>query len=95
MLKYSDVDTIHRQQKRLNEELYHKHQENNKYRESIRSFLRSSNERKVGIVFYKNRRFKFANEAARDFIGFDLNVLPNHSLSLAFKTVVQRVEEYK
>ena len=95
ILKYNDIEKLDRQQKRLNEELYHKHQENNKYRESIRSFLRSSNECKIGIVFYRNRRFKVANEAAREFIGFDLNVLPNHSLSLAFKTVVQRVEEYK
>ena len=95
MLKYSNIDAIHRQQKQLTDELYHKHQENNQYRESIRSFLRSSNDRKTGIVFYKNRRFKIANQAAKELIGVELNAYPNHALTRALKNIVTRVEEYK
>ena len=81
--------------KELTEELYHKHQEINQYKESIRSFLRSNKERKIGIVFYKHRRFTFANEAAQELVGMDLNNNLGHSFTKACKTVARRVQEFK
>ncbi len=95
ILKYSNVEVMHHRHKELTEELYHKHQEINQYKESIRSFLRSNKERKIGIVFYKNRRFTFANEAAQELIGMDINTNVGHSLAQAFKTVARRVQEFK
>ena len=38
----------------------------NQYKESIRSFLRSSNQRKIGIIFYKNKKFALGNQAAQE-----------------------------
>lgn len=95
ILKYSNIETLRQHTKELTEELYLKHQENNQYKESIRSFMRSSKDRKIGIVFYKNRRFSIANEAAQELITIDINTALGHPLSQAFKTVAQRVQGYK
>ena len=51
ILKYSNLEALHQRHKVISEELYYKHQEVNQYKESIRSFLRSNKERKVGILF--------------------------------------------
>ena len=95
ILKYSNIEAMHHRHKELTEELYHKHQEINQYKESIRSFLRSNKERKIGIIFYKHRRFTFANEAAQELVGMDLNNNLGHSLTQACKTVARRVQEFK
>lgn len=95
ILKYSNIEALHQHHKQLTEELYHKHQEINQYKESIRSFLRSHKERKIGIVFYKHRRFTFANEAAQELIGMDLNTNLGHSLTQACKSVARRAQEFK
>ena len=95
ILKYSHVDAIQGQHKELMDELYFQHQQNNQYKESIRSFMRSGKERKVGVVFYKHRKFTIANEAAQELIGFDLNSNPGDSLTQAFKAVARKVLEFK
>ncbi len=95
ILKYSNVEALHQRHKQLTEELYHKHQEINQYKESIRSFMRSNKERKIGILFYKHRRFTVANEAAQELIGMDMNANEGHTLTQAFKSVARRVQEYK
>ncbi len=94
-LKYSNIALLHQRKKLLTDELYLKHQENNQYKESMRSFMRSNKDRKIGIVFYKNRRFSVANEAAHELITIDINTALGHPLSQAFKTVAQRVQGYK
>ncbi len=95
ILKYSNIEALHQRHKYLSEELYLKHQEINQYKESIRSFVRANKERKIGIVFYKHRRFTLANEAAHELIGIDLNTNEGHTLTQAFKSVARRVLEYK
>ncbi len=95
ILKYSNIEAMHHRHKELTEELYHKHREINQYKESIRFFLRSNKERKIGILFYKHRRFTFANEAAQELVGMDLNTNMGHLLTQAFKTVARRVQEFK
>jgi hypothetical protein len=95
ILKYSNIEALHQRHKQLTEELYHKHQEINQYKESIRSFLRSNKERKIGIVFYKHRRFTVANESAQELIGMDMNTNEGHALTQAFRSVARRVQEYK
>ena len=95
ILKYSNIEALHHRHKQLTEELYHKHQEINQYKESIRSFMRSNKERKIGIVFYKHRRFTIANETAQELIGMDMNTNEGHTLTQAFKSVARRVQEYK
>ena len=95
ILKYSNLEALHQRHKVLNEELYHKHQEINQYKESIRSFLRSSKERKIGILFYKYRRFTMANEAAQELVGIDLNMNEGHPLTQTIRKLSRRVQEYK
>ena len=95
LLKYSNLDALQQMEKELQEELYAKHQEVNHYKESIRSFLRSHKERKIGIVFYKARRFSYANEAAQELIGADINAEQGHPLAVALKNLCRKVQEYK
>lgn len=95
MLSNRTVEELLYERKQLADELFHKHQEVNQYKESIRSFLRAHRDRKMGIVFYKNRRFTIANEAGQDLIGFDLNTQEGHPLVIALRSVARRVEDYK
>ncbi len=95
ILKYSNLEALHQRHKQIAEELYHKHQEINQYKESIRSFMRSNKERKVGILFYKYRKFTLANEAAQELVGIDLNTNEGHPLTQAIRTLARRVQEYK
>lgn len=95
LLKNRNLDSLIIREKELKEELYHKHQEINQYKESVRSFLRSNKERKIGIVFYKSRKFVYANQAAQELIDINLNTQNGHPLTLAFKSIVRHVLEYK
>ncbi len=95
ILKYSNLEALHQRHKVISEELYYKHQEINQYKESIRSFLRSNKERKVGILFYKYRKFTLANEAAQELVGIDLNANEGHPLTQAIRTLARRVQEFK
>lgn len=95
ILKHSNLEALLRKEKELEEELYKKHQEINQYKESIRSFLRTNKERKIGIVFFKGRKFTYANQAAKELISIDINSNQGHQLARAFKNVAQRVQEYK
>ncbi len=95
ILKYSNLEALHHRHKQITEELYHKHQEINQYKESIRSFMRSNKERKVGILFYKYRKFTLANEAAQELVGIDLNANEGHRLTQTIRALARRVQEYK
>lgn len=94
LLRHHNLDALILQEKNLKEELYHKHQEINQYKESIRSFLRTSQERQIGIVFYKNRKFVLGNEAAHNLLGIDPNVDEGHPLTRTLKKLVHNVKEY-
>ena len=75
--------------------MYRKHQEVNQYKESIRSFLRNSPQKEIGILFYKNRRFIFGNKAAKDLIKININTQEGHALTKAARHIARQVEEYK
>ena len=95
LLHNKNIDALIHHEKELREELYQKHQEVNQYKESIRSFLRSSKQKEIGIIFYKNRRFIFGNQAAKEFIDINVHMQEGHPLTKALKKVAQRVEQYK
>lgn len=82
-------------EKSLREELFLKHQEISQYKESIRSFLRTSQQRKIGIIFYKNRQFIFGNQAGQELIGINPNTQPGHPISQDLKKLARHVEMYK
>jgi transcriptional regulator of aromatic amino acid metabolism len=95
ILKHGNLDALLQKEKNLHEELFHKHQEINQYKESMRSFLRSTKDRKIGILFYKARRFTHANQAAQELFNFDINTNEGHPLTQALKQVARKVQEYK
>jgi len=95
LLQTRNLDNLIQQEKELKEELHNKHQEINQYKESLRSFLRTNSLKKIGIIFYKNRRFIFANQSAEELIQINPNMQIAHPLSIALKTVAHHVVEYK
>lgn len=94
LLQHRNLEMLIQQEKTLKEELYRKHQEINQYKESIRSFLRNSKQKEIGIIFYKNRKFVFANKAAKELIKVNINTADGHHLTKTLKELAQQVEEY-
>ncbi len=95
LMQNKNLEELIRQEKDLKEELYNKHQEIGQYKESIRSFLRAKNHKKIGIMFYKNRRFTFGNQSAKELIQINPNIQDGHPLTKALKDLAQQVESYK
>ncbi len=95
LLQNKNLDAITFKEHAIEAELHQKHQEINQYKESIRSFLRSAKERKIGLLFYKNRKFIFGNQAAQEFVGINLNTQEGHPLTKSFKTIARQVENFK
>lgn len=94
LLQNRNLNALIQQEKELREELYSKHQEINQYKESIRSFLHNQ-QRKIGILFYKNRRFTFGNQAAQELIEINPNTQEGHPLARALKQLTHKVQDYK
>ncbi|MCK5632958.1 sigma 54-interacting transcriptional regulator, partial [bacterium] len=95
LLRNRNLNALIAQEKELQEELYDKHQKINQYKESIRSFLRTNKQRKIGIIFYKNRRFTFGNQTAQDLVQVNINTHEGHPISRALKKAAQQALEYK
>lgn len=95
LLHHGNFQALIHEQKELKEELYQKHQEINQYKESIRSFLRTTRERRIGIIFYKNRKFSYGNQAGQDLIKININNDDGHPLAQQLKKIVRQALEYK
>ncbi|MDR3550269.1 MAG: sigma 54-interacting transcriptional regulator [Candidatus Babeliales bacterium] len=83
------------EEKELKEELYYNQQEMKQYKESIRSFLRHQQQKEIGIIFYRNRRFVFANQAAKELIPLNVNNQEGHPITQALKKIARQTQEYK
>ena len=94
-LNNKNLNSIIEQDKELKEELYRKHQEANQYKESIRSFLRNNKKRSIGLIFYRNRQFIFANQTAKKLIDIDPNIQEGHHLSHKLKELALQTELYR
>ena len=57
--------------------------------------MRNNKHKDIGIIFYKNRRFTFGNQAAKELINLNPNVQEGHPTSKALKQLAQQVEAYK
>jgi transcriptional regulator with GAF, ATPase, and Fis domain len=96
LLQHRNLYTLIQQEKELKDELFLKHQEINQYRESMGAFLsHAQEERKIGIMFYKNRSFVYGNHVAKDMLGIDVNRYQGHPVARALKNMAQQVLEYK
>lgn len=95
LMQKRNLNDLIEQEKQLKEELYQKHQQINQYKESIRSFIKQSQTKKVGILFYKSRRFIIGNQDANEIINFNLNTFPGHPLAQKLNFIAKQVEAYK
>jgi len=95
LLKNRNVETIIQQENELREELYTRNQEMQQYKESIRSFLRNTRQKEIGIIFYKNRRFIFGNQTAKELVKININAQEGHPFTQTLKNLARQVEEYK
>jgi len=95
LLNNRNLDSLVTEKRELKEELHNKHQEINQYKESIRSFLNNTKQKKIGIIFYKNRRFNFGNQTAQDLIPIQLNNHEGHPITKKLKKLANEVLEYK
>lgn len=95
LLQSRNLKLLLHQERNLKKELYQKHQEVTQYKESIRSFLRTNENRDIGILFYKRGQFVFGNKAAKDLIPINVNTQKGHPLSKALQSVGKQVEEFK
>lgn len=95
LLHTKNVDALLQHTKNLQEEVFRKHQEIHQYKESIRSFMRNNKHDVIGVVFYKNRRFTFANQAAHELVMININTMEGHPLSKAFRSLANHVTNYK
>ena len=95
LLQHRNLESLIVQEKELKEELYKKEQEITQYKESIRSFLKNSKHKEIGIIFYKYRRFIYANQMAKEMLKINLNMQEGHPITRALKQIARQVEEYK
>ena len=95
LLQNRNLNTLIAQEKDLREELYSKHQKINQYKESIRSFLRTNKEKKIGIIFYRNHRFTFGNQTAQELVQVNINTHVGHPISRAIKKITRHALDYR
>ena len=95
LLQNKSFDVLIEQEQSLRKELYHKHQEIEQYKESIKSFLRTSKTKNIGILFYKNRQFSYANQAAKELLVINVNQQLGHPIAQVLRKTAQQVEEFK
>lgn len=81
LLKNKNVDALFEQEKKLREELYHKHREINEYKESLRSLIKSTKHRPIGLIFYHKGTFTPANHAAHELIPSDILASNDHPVT--------------
>lgn len=95
LLQNKNLDVLIEQEQKTRKELYHKHQEIDQYKESIRSFLRNHKIKQIGILFYKNRHFTYGNQAAKELIDIKFDKQQGHPLVHVLKQLGQQVEDFK
>lgn len=89
-----DTTVCSHQEKKLKDDLYKKNLEVAHYKESIRSFLAKSQSQEIGIIFFNNNRFEYANESAKK-LAEQMGTKESHPLLTSFKNSVRHVERYQ
>jgi transcriptional regulator with PAS, ATPase and Fis domain len=95
IVKLKNIDDLLAENRILSTQLYAKTEEINYYKESFKSFLREPEQRKIGIVFYKNQRFIYANQAAKNLLKININKHIGHPITQACKKLATSVAIYK
>jgi len=92
-LQNRNVTSLIKKEKEINEELYYKHQEINQYKESLRVILKNSQQRRMCILFYKNRKFVFANVEGTSIIPESINTQEGHPIAKTLKKLINQVQD--
>jgi hypothetical protein len=92
LLQHSSLQAHLKRDKEREQELYHKREQLNRYRESFHSFLRTTGgEHTTGVIFNKQRRFTYGNRLAEELIGIDLNAEVTHETTRTLKKLCRDV----
>lgn len=94
LIQHRNLQSLILQEKELKDELHLLREESSQYKESIRSFL-TNRQKQIGVLFYKNRRFSFGNQAAKELIGINLNLQNGHPLAKTCRQIAHQSYEYK
>ncbi len=81
--------------KKIKEEIYTKHQEINQYKESVKTLLKQKSSNHVGILFYKEGRFTFGNEAAHNLLSINIHQYKHHPTSTAITKLAEQVSSFR
>jgi hypothetical protein len=73
LLQHRNLSELIRQEHAWQEDLYIKQQEINHYKESIRTILKASAHRMIGVIQYQRRRLTWLNDTARNLFGLEKN----------------------
>lgn len=94
LIHNKSLDLLIEQNKELKEKIYKKNQLVLQFKESIRSFIKTSKQKVIGIIFYKNHKFIFGNQAAQDMIHINPNYQEGHHITKTLKKIVANVENF-
>lgn len=94
LLQNRTLPFLMRHEKKLQDELHLHKEEIKQYKECLRSFIHNR-KKQIGVIFYKNRRFTFGNQAAKELIHINLNAQDGHYLTQICRQTVHKVAEYK
>ncbi|MFZ5954346.1 MAG: sigma 54-interacting transcriptional regulator [Candidatus Dependentiae bacterium] len=89
-----DTDHCSHQEKKLKDDLYKKHLELAHYKESIRSFLITSQAQEIGIIFSHKNTLEYANDSAKKIASLIGNN-QSHPLLQSLKNSARYVERYQ
>lgn len=95
LIKNKSLDMLIHQAKQLKEELYQERRLLSQFKESVRSFVRTSKQRSIGIIFYRSNKFIFGNHTAQEMIQINPNYQAGHPITKILKTIVHNVELFK
>ena len=95
LLQNNKIESIIAQHKKIKDDLFHKHQEINQYKETLKLFLEESQQKEIGIIFYKNRKFIFGNQHAKELVIINPSLHEGHPLAQALKKLVKNVTLYQ
>ncbi len=90
LLQNRNLHELLKQRKEIIDELYLKHQEINKYKESMKFFLQNT-QQEIGIIFFKNKRIIRANKEAHSILQIDFIETQQHDESI--KVLYQLAKE--
>ncbi len=95
LLQNRNLNELLKERKEITEELYTKHQEITRYKESLQSFIKINKGNSIGIILYKNKIFSFANEDANKILGINPNKEKGDPTTKLLLEMAEKIEKYK